>query len=164
MMTQHIILRAKNRLNRRGASLRAGTESSQSVSTSAVSASLRFSLFAALAVFAVTFCAASAGVAERFSPELLPLLLPDAEDSADLAVRMLRWRRDVTGWKRRIESTMRSLRAYTWDDMAAQIVCNAEDTNIHGGCPRRVVNSKNGSGSGAADASARPLRSPGLVR
>jgi glycosyltransferase involved in cell wall biosynthesis len=73
---------------------------------------------------------ASAGVAERFSSELSPLLLPDAEDIGDLAARMLRWRRDLTGWERRIEPTMRSLRAYTWDDMAEQIVRTVEGPEI----------------------------------
>jgi hypothetical protein len=69
-------------------------------------------------------------VAERFSSELSPLLLPDAEDIGDLAARMLRWRRDLTGWERRIEPTMRSLRAYTWDDMAEQIVRTVEGPEI----------------------------------
>jgi glycosyltransferase involved in cell wall biosynthesis len=65
---------------------------------------------------------ANAGVAEQYPPDLSALLLPKANDSSDLAARMLQWRRDMGGWKRRIEPTMRRLRGYTWNDMASQIV------------------------------------------
>jgi glycosyltransferase involved in cell wall biosynthesis len=73
---------------------------------------------------------ASAGVADRFSPELGELLLPDPEDSGDLAARMLKWRGDIAGWKRRLEPITQALRAYTWDDMAEQIVSLAEGTKF----------------------------------
>jgi glycosyltransferase involved in cell wall biosynthesis len=69
---------------------------------------------------------ANAGVAERFLPEAAQLLLPDPEDVDDLAARMLNWRSDIVGWKRRIEATTRRLRAYTWNDMARQIVSLAD--------------------------------------
>jgi glycosyltransferase involved in cell wall biosynthesis len=65
---------------------------------------------------------AKAGVAEQYSAELLPLLLPDPEDSLDLATRMMGWLRDIAGWKTRLESTAQRLRSYTWDDMASRIV------------------------------------------
>jgi glycosyltransferase involved in cell wall biosynthesis len=71
---------------------------------------------------------ASAGVAERFPPELAELLLPDPEDSGDLVARMLRWRGDIAEWKRRAESVAQALRAYTWQDMAEQIVTLVEST------------------------------------
>jgi glycosyltransferase involved in cell wall biosynthesis len=71
---------------------------------------------------------ASAGVAEKYPPELLPLLLPNPEDSPDLAVRMLQWRRNMVEWKQRVEPTMGELRAYTWDDMARRIMDLAEST------------------------------------
>jgi glycosyltransferase involved in cell wall biosynthesis len=69
---------------------------------------------------------ANAGVAERFLPEAAQLLLPDPEDADDLAARMMNWRSDIVGWKRRIEATTRRLRAHTWNDMARQIVSLAE--------------------------------------
>jgi glycosyltransferase involved in cell wall biosynthesis len=71
---------------------------------------------------------AGAGVAERFSPEVSELLLPDSEDANDLAARMLRWRSDIDGWKRQIIPTVRALRAYTWDDMSRRIVSLTEQS------------------------------------
>jgi glycosyltransferase involved in cell wall biosynthesis len=71
---------------------------------------------------------ASAGVAERYSPDLSPLLLPNPEDAHDLATRMLAWRRDIAGWRKRLRPTMQMLRTYTWDDMASRIVDLAEGT------------------------------------
>jgi glycosyltransferase involved in cell wall biosynthesis len=72
---------------------------------------------------------ASAGVAERYPRDLEPLLLPNPEDSSALATRMLQWRRDMAGWKRRVEPTARMLQAYTWDDMARQII-NVADCKL----------------------------------
>lgn len=69
---------------------------------------------------------ANAGVAERFLPEVAELLLPDPEDADDLAARMLRWRSDIAGWKKRIEPTVQALRTHTWNDMARQIVSLVE--------------------------------------
>ncbi|MBV8055337.1 MAG: glycosyltransferase family 4 protein [Deltaproteobacteria bacterium] len=69
---------------------------------------------------------AAAGVAERYSSDLSPLLLPNPEDACDLATRMLHWRRDIAGWRRRLEPTMQILRTYTWNDMASRIVNLAE--------------------------------------
>jgi len=72
---------------------------------------------------------ANAGVAERYSTELSPLLLPDVEDADDLAARMLNWRRDMAGWKKRLEPTMQILRNYTWHDMASRMVDLVESSN-----------------------------------
>jgi glycosyltransferase involved in cell wall biosynthesis len=72
----------------------------------------------------------SAGVAERYPPELSPLLLPSPDDACDLAVRMLRWRRDMAGFSRRLEATMQMLRNYTWDEMASRIVSLAEGSRV----------------------------------
>ncbi len=69
---------------------------------------------------------ASAGVAERYSSNLSPLLLPNPEDTHDLATRMLHWRRDISGWRTRLEPTTQMLRTYTWNDMASRIVNLAE--------------------------------------
>jgi glycosyltransferase involved in cell wall biosynthesis len=71
---------------------------------------------------------ASAGVAERYSSDLLSLLLPDPEDARDLAARMLCWRRDMAGWRRRLEPTMHMLRNYGWNDMARRIVTLTESS------------------------------------
>jgi glycosyltransferase involved in cell wall biosynthesis len=71
---------------------------------------------------------ASAGVAERYSSNLSPLLLPDSEDARDLATRMLHWRRDMAGWRTRLDSTIQTLRTYTWNDMASRIVNLAESS------------------------------------
>jgi glycosyltransferase involved in cell wall biosynthesis len=64
----------------------------------------------------------SAGVAERFLPDAAELLLPDPEDSDDLALRLLNWRSDIAAWKRRIGPTVQMLRTYAWEDMARKIV------------------------------------------
>lgn len=71
---------------------------------------------------------AGAGVAERYSSDLSPLLLPDPVDACDLAARMLHWRRDMAGWRKRLEPTMHVLRTYTWNDMASRIVNLAESS------------------------------------
>jgi glycosyltransferase involved in cell wall biosynthesis len=69
---------------------------------------------------------ASAGVAERYPPELSPLLLPDPEDARDLRSRLLLWKSDMSEWKKRLEGTTQMLRRYTWADMASRIVNLAE--------------------------------------
>ena len=69
---------------------------------------------------------ASAGVAERYTPDCEDMLLPDADDSADLARRLIRWRRDMDGWQRRTLDLSRLIRSYTWRDMAARMVDLAE--------------------------------------
>jgi len=65
---------------------------------------------------------ASAGIAERYTPELADLLLPDPNDIDDLVMRMLRWKSDIDGFGKRVEPMARALRNHTWDDMARQIV------------------------------------------
>jgi len=67
-----------------------------------------------------------AGVAERYSPELADLLLPDPNDAHDLVARMLRWRAQIDEYKRRLKPLTAMLRKWTWRDMAAQIVAIAE--------------------------------------
>jgi glycosyltransferase involved in cell wall biosynthesis len=71
---------------------------------------------------------ANAGVAERYSSSLSPLLLPDPEDARDLAARMLCWRQNMAGWRTRLEPTMQMLRSYGWNDMARCIVNLAESS------------------------------------
>lgn len=67
----------------------------------------------------------TAGVAERYPAELGELLLPDPGDVGDLVARLRRWRADIAGWKRRVAPLGAALRAWSWRDMAAQIVAAA---------------------------------------
>jgi glycosyltransferase involved in cell wall biosynthesis len=69
---------------------------------------------------------AGAGVAERYPRELADLILPDPEDAADLAARLLRWRPQLDDWKERFRPLASRLRSYTWRDMARRIVALAE--------------------------------------
>jgi len=64
----------------------------------------------------------SAGVAERYPMELHDLLLPNPDDAHDLAMRLLRWRASLDEFKQRVAPLAATLRAWTWRDMAAQIV------------------------------------------
>jgi glycosyltransferase involved in cell wall biosynthesis len=64
---------------------------------------------------------ASAGVAERYGPELCELLLHDPDDAAELAERLLLWRRHLERFKAAVVPFSARLRAHTWDAMAAQI-------------------------------------------
>ena len=61
---------------------------------------------------------ASAGVAERYPPELADLLLPNPDDAAELVTRLRTWRDDLDGNRARVADFSARLRAYTWDDMA----------------------------------------------
>lgn len=65
---------------------------------------------------------ATAGVAERYSPELQDLLLPDANDVADLVSRLYRWQQQQEYYRQQAIALSESLRRYTWDDMARDIV------------------------------------------
>jgi len=67
-----------------------------------------------------------AGVAERYSPDLADLLLPNPDDAPDLVARMLRWRGQIDEYLRRLRPLTATLRNWTWRDMAAQIVTVAE--------------------------------------
>ena len=69
---------------------------------------------------------AQAGVADDYPPELGVMLLPDPEDAADLARRLLDWRANVEGWRARFAPLAARLRGRTWDDMAAEFVAHAE--------------------------------------
>jgi glycosyltransferase involved in cell wall biosynthesis len=71
---------------------------------------------------------ASAGVAERYSVELAELLIPDPEDAAGLAARMLAWRRKSAMWKERVQPVANELRRRTWDAMSSEIVQIAEES------------------------------------
>jgi glycosyltransferase involved in cell wall biosynthesis len=64
------------------------------------------------------FVSASAGIAERYPPELADLLIPDPDDAVDLASRLRRWKDASEKWRSLVTPLSESLRAYTWDDMA----------------------------------------------
>jgi glycosyltransferase involved in cell wall biosynthesis len=64
----------------------------------------------------------NAGVAERYTPELTDLLLPDAEDAADLADRLAQWSRCEEYYRRETEKLSQTLRQRDWDTMAEEIV------------------------------------------
>jgi glycosyltransferase involved in cell wall biosynthesis len=65
---------------------------------------------------------ADAGVAERYPPELQDFLIPDPEDPAALADRLLHWRSNLEKFRSAVIPFSNSLRSYTWDDMAERIV------------------------------------------
>lgn len=62
----------------------------------------------------------SAGVAERYPPELHELLIPDPDDAAGLADRLRLWREGRERFATATAALSDRLRAYTWDDAAAQ--------------------------------------------
>jgi glycosyltransferase involved in cell wall biosynthesis len=68
---------------------------------------------------------AEAGIAERFGPGLADALLPDPEDAADLAQRLLAWRADPAALARRFEPLAATLRAWSWSDMASRLAAAA---------------------------------------
>lgn len=68
-----------------------------------------------------------AGVAERYPEALSEMLLPDPEDAADLAARLLRWRSQMQSWKESFEPLAAQLSRRSWADMAADIVALAEE-------------------------------------
>jgi hypothetical protein len=55
-------------------------------------------------------------------------LLPNPDDVDDLSMRLLRWRASVEECKRKIAPLAATLRAWTWRDMAAQIIAVAENS------------------------------------
>jgi len=71
---------------------------------------------------------ASAGVAERYKGSGLDdLLLPDPEDTDDLASRLAAWRSRASAYRLAIEPLSQKLRSYTWDDMAAAMTHALEE-------------------------------------
>ena len=65
---------------------------------------------------------AGAGIAERYPTELSELLIPDPEDASDLAARLHRWREQPRRFRSQFEQLSSTLRAHSWDDMAAEIL------------------------------------------
>ncbi|MEH1928091.1 MAG: glycosyltransferase family 4 protein [Nostoc sp.] len=69
---------------------------------------------------------AKAGVAERYSPQLQDLLIPNPEDALDLAARLQKWWWHKDHYSKLVSSLSQELRAYTWDDMARKILNEIE--------------------------------------
>lgn len=65
----------------------------------------------------------SAGVAERYPPDLAgELLLDNPCDSRELVAKLSVWRGDIEGFRRRVVPFADALRSRSWDDMAAEFV------------------------------------------
>jgi glycosyltransferase involved in cell wall biosynthesis len=64
----------------------------------------------------------AAGVAERYPAALHDLLLPDPDDSADLARRLLHWRERPGAYTEAVAVFSGELRAYSWTDMAERFL------------------------------------------
>lgn len=75
----------------------------------------------ALACGLPAIVSADAGVAERYGPELQHLLLPDAENTGDLAARLRDWRRQPERDRTAVAALSAAIRSHTWDDMARDI-------------------------------------------
>jgi len=67
-----------------------------------------------------------AGVAERYPASLAPLVLPDPEDSGDLADRIAGWREGRERFAPQIAQLGDTLRAHDWREMAEQMVTTIE--------------------------------------
>jgi hypothetical protein len=65
---------------------------------------------------------ASAGVAERYESEFIPMLIPDPENVNDLVERLISWRSKKEEWKARFQLFSDRLRSRSWRDTAVDIV------------------------------------------
>jgi glycosyltransferase involved in cell wall biosynthesis len=68
----------------------------------------------------------TAGIAERYPPDLAEMILPNPADAADLANRLRSWRANAATWPQRFATLRRELTSRSWDDMAGDIVRLAE--------------------------------------
>ncbi len=64
---------------------------------------------------------ASAGVSERYPPDLAELILQDPENPGELADRLKHWRTNLDSFAIRIRPLADELRSRTWADMARDI-------------------------------------------
>jgi glycosyltransferase involved in cell wall biosynthesis len=69
---------------------------------------------------------ACAGVAEKYGPEVSPLLLSDPDDVKELTEILQVWRSNRESFQERFREFGAELRAYGWQDMARRIVEIAE--------------------------------------
>lgn len=73
-----------------------------------------------------TLVSASAGIAERYPPDLDDLLIANPDDPEELAERLRRWRAGAERYRAATRAFASHLRARTWDAMAAEIVTLVE--------------------------------------
>ena len=71
---------------------------------------------------------ASAGVAERYPPELGELLIGDPDDAGEVSDRLLFWRRNSIRFREAVMPLSALLLARTWDVMAEQLATLVERT------------------------------------
>ena len=64
---------------------------------------------------------ATAGVAEHYPPALADLLIGNPDDREEIRTRLQMWRRDLERWRAAVVPVSASLRARTWDAMAAEM-------------------------------------------
>jgi glycosyltransferase involved in cell wall biosynthesis len=72
---------------------------------------------------------ATAGISERYPPELSELILHDPSSVDELVERLLGWRAAMPAWKDSIKPLAAELRARTWEDMARDFVAVVEDSD-----------------------------------
>lgn len=70
----------------------------------------------------------SAGVAERYSEALSPLLLDDPESETELLQCLRRWRSEAATWRSHTLELATQLRLRTWDVMADEILTAMDAT------------------------------------
>lgn len=77
---------------------------------------------------------ATAGISERYPPELSGLILRDPSSVDELVERLLSWRAAMPAWRESIKPLAAELRARSWNDMARDFVAIVEesDSTIHG--------------------------------
>jgi glycosyltransferase involved in cell wall biosynthesis len=78
----------------------------------------------------------ASGIAEQYSAELADLIIPDAQDVADLAARLARWRNAADAWREKIRPFSAALREHTWRRMAEQMVAIIERHRVRAGAMR----------------------------
>lgn len=83
----------------------------------------------------------ASGIAEQYPAELADLIIPDAEDVADLAARLARWRNASDAWREKIRPFSAALREHTWRRMAEQIVAIIERHRDQSGTMRDIQRS-----------------------
>ena len=73
----------------------------------------------------------AAGVAERYPPSLKALLLEDPDDARELVQRLEMWRAQGSALAPHVSELSATLRAWTWDRMAAEMVELLERERLH---------------------------------
>ncbi len=61
------------------------------------------------------------GAAEHYTADVKELLIPDPEDTADVAARLMRWRLVMEQWREKVQPLSAILRSHTWQKMAQQM-------------------------------------------